>query len=297
MIEKVAVVTPTYNRAYIITKAYQSLCRQTNKNFKWVIIDDGSTDDTKSIVNSFKGNNFEIIYEKKDNGGKHTAINSSLKYLKDNELVIFLDSDDILTDNAIDLILSCWDNSFYNKNICGITFLKADIKGVIVGDKFSKDYFIGNFIDVRINQNIAGDKAEVIRADVLKKYLFPEFKGEKFLGEGILWGKIAYSYDMLFVNKIVYLCEYLEDGLTKSGRKLRTQNPYGGMEHAKVYINNKVKLTYRFKNIVLYLCYAKFAKLSYIKAWKNLKSNFLLFLLSTPFAFLLYLKWKKQRGV
>ena len=104
------VFTPTFNRAYILHRCYESLLRQTNKNFIWLIIDDGSTDNTKKLVTEWmnKENGFEIRYEYKKNGGMHTAHNKAYELI-DTELNVCIDSDDFMPDNAVELIVNFWD--------------------------------------------------------------------------------------------------------------------------------------------------------------------------------------------
>ena len=115
---KVAVLTPTYNRAYILDKLYLSLEEQTIKDFVWYIIDDGSTDDTESLISSFSCKEFSIKYTKKENGGKHTALNVGISQIEE-ELTIIVDSDDTLTKDAIETIKRDWDKYSGLQNICG----------------------------------------------------------------------------------------------------------------------------------------------------------------------------------
>lgn len=290
--EFLSIITPTYNRAHTLQKLYDSLCRQTVKDFRWIIIDDGSLDDTRDLCESFAENSpFTIIYEKKDNGGKHTALNSSHKYLAD-ELVLILDSDDYLTDDAVKEIKKCWDIYKDDPEISGVTFLKQYTDGGIIGDKFKEDIQVSDYITVRLNQNIAGDKCETLRAGILKKFPFPEIENEKFFGEGYLWVQAGLEYKSVYVNRAVYVAEYLSGGLSQSGRSLRIKNPLGGMAHALVYIDKRLSIKYRIKNIALYYCYARAARCDIKKCGKNISAPWYEKLAGKVIGRIIYYKWK-----
>lgn len=241
---KITVFTPTYNRAYIIENLYRSLQRQSFTDFEWLVVDDGSSDNTEELFRKWskENNNFEIRYYKKENGGKHRAINYALDKAK-GEWFFIVDSDDMLTTDAI-LKIYKWINSLNNKNIAAVSGLKGYNKNTPLGDTSNlknKDYIDVNNLH-RDELNINYDMAEVYRLDVLKKYPFPEYDGEKFITEGVVWDKIAHDgYKIRFFNEIIYICDYLDDGLTKQGRDIFVNNP-NGYSH---YIKQQIK----FKNL------------------------------------------------
>ena len=174
-----------------------------------------------------------------------------------------------------------------------MSFLRGYDKNVCIGDKFKLDKFVGNFIDVRFNQNICGDKAEVWVTKLLKTVPFLEYSNEKFFGESYVWTKLAKQYSMLFINEIIYITEYLEGGLTKSGRKLRIECPLGGMANAKEMMSNHFKINVRIKQAVLYSTYGLFAKFKI----KNIVLNSgypILTLISLPIAFIIYNYWRRR---
>ncbi len=287
----VTVLTTTYNRVNTLTKLYKSLISQTDKRFKWVIVDDGSTDGTEDLIAAFSG--IEIKYIKQNNSGKHVALNTGIKII-DSELTFIVDSDDYLTDDAIELINRYWNKYEQDKNkICGISFNRGYSKVDTIGDRLPFSEKIDNFINVRLRLNIQGDKAEVWRTECLKEYPFIEIEGEKFLGETYVWWQLAMKYDMLFVNEIIYIGEYLEGGLTKSGRSLRVKNPIGGIKHYEIGLNKVFPLKFRLKHGILYTCYSFFAKYKLNEILKNTKYKVLVSISLLP-GWILYKYWNKN---
>lgn len=285
----ITIVTPTYNRARTLPILYNSLCRQSSKNFNWLIIDDGSTDNTEQLIKTFGSPYFEIKYVKKGNGGKHTALNYAFGIV-DTELTFIVDSDDWLTEDAISTI----ENDWYGRkslDVCGISYLRGHNEADVIGDMFPKDNDVNNCITLRFNQHIGGDKAEVWRTDLLKQYRFPVFDGEKFFGESFVWVKVSEKHDMIFRNKILYITEYLEGGLSKSGRAMRIQCPNGGMTNAELMMSDRFALVQRIKGALLYIAYAWFAKQGIKRMLKT--PHFLLKLLSFPAGTVIYLKWRR----
>lgn len=225
---EITVFTPTYNRGYIIENLYESLRRQTYKNFEWVIIDDGSNDNTKDLFDKWinENNEFDIVYKKVVNGGKHRAINRALTYSK-GRLFFIVDSDDYLTDDALEKILK-WESTIRDKgNFIGVAGLKGYNKNKNIGKTFTGTYLDASSLE-REENNIFGDKAEVFYTNILRQYKFPEFEGENFITENVVWNKIAFDgYKFRWFNEIIYIADYLEDGLTCAGREIFIKNPKG----------------------------------------------------------------------
>lgn len=230
----ITIFTPTYNRGYIIEKLYQSLKKQTSKNFEWLVVDDGSKDNTEDIFEKIKleKKDFKIRYVRQENGGKHRAINHALDLAK-GELFFIVDSDDYLTEDAVQKIEE-WIKTIPTKErykFAGIAGNKGENKKKIVGKTFK-----GNFIDAtsleRKKYNIQGDKAEIFFTEVFRKFKFPEFEGENFITENVVWYKmVSKNLKLRWFNEVVYICNYLEDGLTKAGRSLGQKNPKGYLYH------------------------------------------------------------------
>lgn len=226
---QITVFTPTYNRGYIIEKLYKSLQQQTCNCFEWLVIDDASNDGTEKLFKQWmqEKNSFPIrYYYRSEGGGKHRAINEGVK-LAQGSLFFIVDSDDSLTDSTIQKLIE-WDAQIENKeNFAGVAGNKCYPNMTIVGTTFS-----GNFVDApsteRAKLNINGDKAEAYYTKILRKYPFPEFEGERFITERVVWDKIgADGYKIRWYNDNIYICDYLPDGLTKNGDALFRKNPKG----------------------------------------------------------------------
>lgn len=234
----ITVFTPTYNRAYIIDKLYQSLLAQTNKDFEWVVVDDGSTDNTenyfKEILN--RDNPFEIIYVKQENGGKHRAVNRGVQLAR-GELFFIVDSDDYLLEDAIAKLFEWVNNLDGSKKWAGVSGAKGYSTEKYVGGIYEKAPYIDAKNNERDKYNLNGDKAEAYFTDILKQYPFPEFDGEKFITEEVVWNAIARDgYYIRWYKDIIYICDYLEDGLTKSGDAKYINNPQGVLYWAKIQL-------------------------------------------------------------
>lgn len=231
----ITVFTPTYNRAYIIDKLYKSLLNQSVKDFEWIVIDDGSTDNTEEYFNSIckNGNPFEIVYIKQKNGGKHRAINKAVQIAK-GELFFIVDSDDYLMPNAIEKLTEWYKGLDSSKTWAGVSGARGYNPETPIGGIGGKRRYVDAKNTEREKYNLLGDKAEAYFTDVLKKFPFPEFDGENFITEEVVWNAIAYDgYYVRWYKDIIYICNYLEDGLTKSGNSKNQNNPQGVLYWAK----------------------------------------------------------------
>ena len=217
---KITVCTPTYNRGKLLNKLYNSLKSQDFKNFEWLIVDDGSTDNTEIIVNKFiQENMVNINYVKKNNGGKHTALNIGIDKAQ-GELFWIVDSDDYIVEGALKYIWIKW-NEIENKNeFAGLSGLRGYEDGKVIGTKGNEEYIDTDALRYRYKYKMLGDKAEVYRTDILKQNKFPEFKDEKYVTEAVVWNRIANkNLKLRYLNKVTYICEYLEGGLTNTSDK------------------------------------------------------------------------------
>lgn len=225
----ITVFTPTYNRGYIIKQLYESLIGQSYKDFEWLVVDDGSIDDTEEIFKTFIAEQkINIHYLKIENGGKHRAINKGLKLAQGNFFFI-VDSDDYLPDNALERICFYTKQIESEKTFAGVCGLKIYPDGKKVGGEVNYKILDTDSISIREKYYVKGDMAEVFKTEILKEYPFPEFAGEKFISEGLVWSRIAEKYKLRYFYEGIYICNYLEDGLTKSIRKHHRNSPKGTM--------------------------------------------------------------------
>lgn len=250
------VFTPTYNRAYIIKKLYLSLKQQTFKDFEWIVIDDGSTDNTSKVFNAIMHDNhdFPIIYKKIDNKGKHNAVNLGVQ-MSSGRLFFIVDSDDYLPGNALETLFQYEQSIEDERKDCfaGVSGLKGIENNTAFGTSFSGDYLDCTYLEAQSN-NIFGDKSEVYYTDLLKKYPFPVFENEKFIPESVVWNVIAADgYKLRYFNSITYYCDYLEDGLTKQGEEKYKSIPKGyGLYLYQLIEYGKLTKMNKWKHILNY---------------------------------------------
>ena len=158
----ITVLTPAYNRGKLLEKLYESLCAQDCKDFEWLIVDDGSTDDTSERVEQMKQTaDFPISYHKKENGGKHTALNYAYQFIKA-PLTFIVDSDDSLTVDAISCVNEIYKKYKNESDLCGFSFLRGKPDGGYLSTSgVPQDGMKESYVECRINRNIGGDMAEV----------------------------------------------------------------------------------------------------------------------------------------
>lgn len=235
---KITLFTPTYNRAYILDVLYRSVQRQTYRNFEWIIMDDGSSDNTEELVKSWMndGNDFPIRFYKVPNGGKCRAINRGLD-LAEGELFFIMDSDDYLTDDSLETVVK-WEATIAGKpGYCGVAGNRGSSPTETPNTSIESMYGKGvNFIDeyafVRYpeytDKVIDGERAGVWYTEIHRKYKYPEFEGENFLTPCITWNRMSHDgYKIRIFQDIIWICEYREDGLTMQGNMRFIKNPAG----------------------------------------------------------------------
>jgi len=197
------VFTPTYNRRHTLNRVYESLCMQTFKRFEWVIVDDGSEDNTEELVSQWqKGSWFPIRYFFQNNQGKHIAFNRGVTEAR-GQYFLPLDSDDSCFPDALMKLYKHWmDIPNEQKEIfSAVTGLCVDQNGNLVGDKFPKDMVDSDSLEMHYKYKVRGEKWGFQRTDVLKKFTFPNLSGEKFVPESVVWYAIAREYKTRFINE------------------------------------------------------------------------------------------------
>lgn len=281
------IFTPAYNRAYILPNLYNSLLVQSDMNFEWVIVDDGSSDNTEELVKSWiKEGKISITYKKQPNQGKHIAINTGSQLAK-GELFFIVDSDDDLTPDAVEMVRGFWLANRPDDSISGILSYRQFHDGRLVGNKLPDNVHRCKTYETDTKYHSYGDKVVIYRTEIFKKYPFPQFKGEKFFGESYVFNQIDDHYDMLVMNHVVYNFDYQKDGLSQDFRKLYRNNPNGFLlqfeQGSKYALGFKEKL----KNAAHIACLCwHLDKTKYYFA----SSNILLRLMAFPIGLALYHK-------
>lgn len=264
---KISVFTPTYNRGDLISRVYSSLVEQTFKDFEWIIIDDGSTDQTENLISKLKNENkVDIVYHKVQNGGKHRAINKGVS-LANGELFFIVDSDDYIVNNALELIVENWDKIPGKEEFCGVAGLRGYDDDTVIGNHHRDYIFDCSILEYRYKYKIKGDKAEVFVTDILKKNKFPEISNEKFISESIVWNKLGSEYKMRWLNEIIYICNYLENGLSDKSFQLRKNNLEGTLLLYKTNLTYNIPITEKLKSIANYYRFIYHNRENPLKKW------------------------------
>ena len=275
----------------MLSRCFESLQRQTCKRFEWIIVDDGSTDDTQNAISGFCTDSFPIINISKENGGKHTALNEAHPYLH-GKYVLILDSDDYLTDTAVEEVLTAWKDYDSVQEVGVVTFLRGKTKDdpLCEAERYNTPV---DFLPIRRRIIFSTDCCEVIRTELFKQYPFPVFNGERFISECALWNRVGRTHKCVYINSVICICEYLEGGLTRSGRSMRIRNPQGGMFTSNLRMDRKNTLKERIKSGFLYTCYGCFAKKS-IKQQLKQCDHPILAACCVPFGYAMYCIWKRK---
>lgn len=234
------IFTPSYNRAKFLKRLYDSLISQSDYDFEWLLVDDGSSDNTEEYMTSLIQRNtpFRIKYFRQQNGGKHRAINFGVSQSQAKWFFI-LDSDDWITPNAVSLIKKRILEIKENHDFCGIAGLRVTPDFKTIGTECQYDKLDSDFFEYRYKHRIVGDRAEVLRTEILREYRFPEFKGENFLGEAVVWNQIAEKYKLRYTSDKFYICEYQAGGLTDTFSKMMDKNPKGAMSNQLSIIKHR----------------------------------------------------------
>lgn len=222
------IFTPSYNRAHTLPRLYESLRRQSNKDFLWLIIDDGSSDNTRELVDSWiqQEQEFEIRYVYKENGGMHTAHNTAYSMI-DTVLNMCIDSDDKLAEDAVQVISDKWGEIRDNGRYAGMIGLDADFSGRVIGTGFPagmKETTLTGYYE----QGGKGDKKLVYRTDVVRQHPpYPVFEGEKYVALAYLYRLIDQKYQLAVLNNVLCNVEYQPDGSSMNMLKQYVRNPKG----------------------------------------------------------------------
>lgn len=287
------VFTPTYNRAYCLHTLYHSLLKQNRDLFEWMIVDDGSTDNTKDLILQWqKEKKLSIKYYHQKNAGKMAAHN--LGVLKcETELFFCVDSDDYLSPNVIDNIISLWNDVKHYNNLCGIVGLRTIT---------NKEVYVPDFSNLKFTtlpdlyaKGFNGETSLIFKTDILRQYPFPIIAGEKFISEDYIYCQIFDKYKMAYIREKTIICTYLKDGYSFNQWKVLMNNPKG----SALYYGEKIR---RCKNIQqkiylyrYYIAFCLFSHYSWYKILNDSKFIWLTFILF-PLGIYTYFKIKYVRA-
>lgn len=254
----ITVLTPSYNRAPLLGRLFASLCAQNYRDFEWLLIDDGSVDETAEVVEEMvRRAPFPARYVCKANGGKHTAINLGVQ-LAAGRFCAVLDSDDWYAPNCLERLRFHWDLIPEPELFAEVQGLCALGNGRLIGNRFPRDVFDSDYVDLRYRHGVRGDKIGMIRTDVLRAFPFPE-DNEGFVMEGLVWNRIATRYQIRGINEVLAFKEYLAGGLSHTTpRQQRQLSAMRLLYHNELLaMKRKLPLKARFKAYANTIRYAR----------------------------------------
>ena len=249
----ITILTPTFNRAHLLPRLFESLTHQTDFNFEWLVIDDGSTDGTSDLFagKTFLSAPFPIRYYRQENGGKHRALNAGVKQAK-GDFIFIADSDDWLLPQSV-AIVGQHTSAIADDNIfAGVAGLDVFDDERIVGTGLPQDIIDCNAMDIRYRYHVDGDLKEVFKTTVLQEFPFPEIQDERFCPEQLVWFRIAQKYKLRYFNTPIYVAEYQPNGITASIIRVRMLAPqatcmmYAEMLAYKIPFKEKIKAAINF---------------------------------------------------
>ena len=281
------IVTPTFNRALTLPKCFDSLNRQTSFDFEWLLIDDGSTDNTRTIVDEWikQTEKFEIRYVKKQNGGKASALNVAFTMLK-TPYVCILDSDDYLVETAVESFMKEKDQADRDNKCCGVMGFRHNENGTVKGGREipMEDGKI-TIIDI-IDKSIRTELFCFYKTTIISELRFPIFPGEKFVSPQWLDSELARNYFFIPSRDHYCICVYLQDGLTRNKRRVIARNPHGYTILKRQYFELSKSFKLIIKNGIMYDCGCIIGK---DKFWFKNSPKKALSIILMPIAVVIYL--------
>lgn len=287
-IRKLTIFTPTFNRAYILETLYLSLTRQTCKDFIWVIVDDGSIDNTFELCSRFiNEGKIKIEYYFQNNSGKMKAHNYAVKKCN-TEFFFCVDSDDYLVDKAVELLYECM-KTVESSNVSGIIAYRGESELTTLNG-MTFDRLGETTLNELYANGFKSDTSLIFKSSILKQNLFQEVEGENFIPEAILYDKLDQSFKLQIMSKILVVCKYLEDGYTTHGIKLLINNPIGAYLTYKQKFSFEKRVCWKIKYAIEVICFNKF-----ILSKRKMKCGLGIYSAFYPLGYLLYLKRKKYK--
>ena len=298
---KISILTATYNRAHDLERLYTSLVINSNSNieYEWLIMDDGSTDKTKLIIDNFiKQNIIKIEYHYQENQGKMSAINNLMKFVT-GDVIIECDSDDYFITGAFDIINKNIDKLLSDETVYALAFLKKNESGKIDGTKFIEDNHRSDMFSLYYKEKMTGEKILVYKTEIRKKYKHILEADEKFVTEFRMYNKIDADYDVICINEAIIIGDYKNDGYVKNKKRVFELAPLGFYEYFKEILKMNLKGIPFSKKMYIYKYYIMFAILSARSdAIKNVKGSFnkiMIIILWIPISILTRKNFKRKK--
>lgn len=253
MTKTLTVFTPAYNRAYCLHECYESLVRQTCQDFVWMVIDDGSTDNTRELVAGWIAEKkIEIQYYWQENHGMHGAHNSAYELIE-TELNVCIDSDDSMPEDAVEKIISFW-RKHGSEKVSGIVGLDVYKNGEVIGTKLPEAVETSTLFDLYSKHGVTGDKKLVYRTELTKFYPYPVFENEKYVGLAYKYYKLDEDFELLILNEPLCIVEYLPDGSSLNMLRQYRKNPRGfAFYRVELMKLPFVSTSYKFRQAIHYV--------------------------------------------
>jgi glycosyltransferase involved in cell wall biosynthesis len=213
------IFTPSYNRAHTLPKLFESLRGQTMQDFEWVVVDDGSTDETPELIEDLAGRaSFPVLYYRQENAGKHVATNRGVE-LASGAIFWTVDSDDWLLPDSVERMINHWFQVSDRPDFAAVTGLCQDPEGALVGSPLPAEVIDSNSLELTYRYGVRGDMSGFTRTSVMRDFPFPE--GDfNHMPEGMVWNAIAEHFQTRYVNEPVLVVDYQPDGFTMGGTKV-----------------------------------------------------------------------------
>lgn len=239
---KISICIPTYNRVCYLDKLFKSLL--LNKGLdevEVIVIDDGSTDSTKTLIDSYSSlSEIKIVYHYQENAGRGVALKRAIEFAT-GDYTMLMDSDDFFLPDCIEKIFLEIDT---HKDFSGFIFLCQDTNYKVIGTKFPNGLAQANLVELYADYNVSGDKKEVVKTEYVKKRLYDNKYNERRVPTSLLWTNISKDISFILVNKPVVIKDYLLEGMTKNLIKLQRKSPHG-----MFLLNRDRLLFYKYKSL------------------------------------------------
>lgn len=284
----ITVFTPTYNRKEKLKRLYKSLLEQEYKDFEWVIVDDGSTDNTEEVVKEFiKEDLIRINYFKQENQGKSLAHNKGVELAK-GDYFVGIDSDCFFTRDALAIVSKYAEKIKDRNDICGLGFLNYKMNTTeFIGTKFPQDEFEETYYNIYNKYKITGDKELTFKTSVIAEFPFPKIENEKFVPESLIFNRISKKYKFLFINKAIINVDYSDEGYSNNYFELMKKNPRANM----LYYKELYEFNNSLYNVAAYDMYGIYSKNGFINTIKEHPSKIKALIMYLP-AYIKYLQKK-----